>query len=228
MTSKLKRFLPFTLIAAVASVTLTAGTVLYRAKQAKAPRGGGLAEITGAKPGAKAPHIRGETKAKVTVEEFADFQCPPCAGVAAILQKLERDYQGRLRVVFRHFPLQNHQNARPAALAAEAAARQGKFWEMHDLLYENQTAWSKATEIRPLLNGYAAILGLDMTRFSADFELSETGARISADQERAASLGVTQTPTLFINNQLLPVSALSADGIRDAIEKALAPPSTTP
>jgi len=156
------------------------------------------------------------------IEEFADLQCPPCGELATILHRLEQDYRGKLAVTFRHYPLQTHQHARRAALAAEAAGLQGKFWEMHDLLYKNQSAWSNATEVQPLLAGYAGSLGLDQTKFASDLEKPESRARIAADQERAASLGVKQTPTLFINSELVPVSSFTMEGLRARIDAALA------
>lgn len=219
----MKRYLPFAIIALVAATTLGAGTWFYRTTQARVAAAAEKVSATapGAKAGAKLAHIRGEAKAQLTIEEFADFQCPPCAALSGIMHQLEEEYRGRLRIVFRHFPLRNHQHARPAALAAEAAAFQGKFWEMHDLLYKNQTEWSKAAEIRPVLIGYAASLGLDPTKFNADMDDPRTAARITADQERAASLGVKQTPTVFLNNQFIPVPQLSANGLRAAIDGAL-------
>lgn len=223
----MKRYLPFAIIAAAGLATVIGGTLLYRAKSNSTPLVP-PAEIAAAAPAAAPLHIRGDARAAVTIEEFADFQCPPCANVSVLLHKLEQDYRGRVRVIFRHYPLRNHQHARPAAYAAEAAALQGKFWEMHDLLYKNQAAWSTAADVRPLFVGYATTLGLDPNRFSADFSNPALEARVAADQERAAALGVTQTPTLFVNQEVLSPKSFSLEGIRAAIEKALAPPPVTP
>lgn len=223
----MKRYLPFLIIFIVGAGAVTSGTLLYRAKRtqlaAAAPPQITLAPTspTADTTGATPPHVRGQADATVTIEEFADFQCPPCAALAHNLHKFEQDLGGRLRIIFRHYPLQNHQNARPAALAAEAAALQGKFWEMHDLLYQSQPAWAKATEIRPLLNEYAGKLGLDLTRFAADMDNPETKARIAADQARATSLGVKQTPTMFLNNEVVPVASLNPQALRGLIEAAL-------
>src|SRR5205814_4081468 len=98
--------------------------------------------------GAESGHVRGRSDAPVTIIEFGDFQCPPCANLSEPINQLERDYRSRLRIVFRHFPLPNHQHAREAALASEAASLQGRFWEMHDLLYREQSVWSKAQDVR--------------------------------------------------------------------------------
>jgi len=220
----MKRYLPFLIIALVAAATAGSGVMTYRAKVAAIAES--EAKATASAPGAKGampPRTRGQKMAAVTIEEFADFQCPPCASLSTIIQTLEQDYHGKVRVIFRHYPLPNHQHARPAAYAAEAAAMQGKFWEFHDLLYKTQSVWSKATEIRPLLTGYAATLGLDVNKFSADLDKPETSARINADQERAAALGVKQTPTLFVNNQVVPVASFNAEGLRAVIKAALEP-----
>src|SRR5213075_860669 len=100
------------------------------------------------------------------------------------------DYRPRLRVIFRHFPLPNHAHAREAAFAAEAAGLQGKFWEMHDLLYREQAQWSKATDAQPLWNAYAGILGLNVDRFKQDMNSETVKERVAADQKHGASLGV--------------------------------------
>ena len=175
---------------------------------------------------AEGPHIRGEAKAPVTLEEFADFQCPPCAALSEIIKKLEEDFRGRLRVVFHHYPLTNHQHARAAAAAAEAAGRQGKFWEMHDLLYKNQSAWSKAVEIRPVLTGYGAALGLDVKKFTGDLDRPEISQRVTADQQRGDAIGVKQTPTIFINGEMVPVSSFTEPGLSALVEQALQPKAT--
>ena len=107
-------------------------------------------------------HVRGNPGAPVTLEEFGDFQCPPCGQFAGFAEELLKEYDSRLRVVFRNFPLPGHEHAREAAIAAEAAGFQGKFWEMHDTLYKEQTAWSKAPNTRELFESYAGTLGLNM------------------------------------------------------------------
>ena len=136
----MKRYLPFLIVAVVALVTFGAGLMLYRAKV--------LPEPTGAKDSeTSALHMRGNAKAPITLEEFGDFECPPCAIMSPAIHQLEKDYGAKLRVIFRHFPLAMHKHAREAAIASEAAHLQGKFWEMHDLLYKEQAAWSKAADV---------------------------------------------------------------------------------
>ena len=219
----MKRYLPFLIIALVGIGTLSAGIWLFRDKQTRVAAAEATVATTAPapKPDAKRAHTRGDEKAPVTIEEFADFQCPPCGGLAPVMKKLEEDFHGRVRVIFRHYPLPNHQHAQLAGTVAEAAGFQGRFWEMHDMLYKNQLAWHVAADARPLFNSYAQALGLDMARFAQDIGSPEAAARITADKERAALLGVKQTPTLFVNDELVPVKSLSPDGIRGLIEQAL-------
>ena len=216
----MKRYLPFIIIAAVALTAVGAGTALYRSKQQRLETASALnvANPAGAKAGAKPPHVRGSTKATITIEEFADFQCPPCSGISGVVKELEKKNPDKLRIVFRHFPLKNHQHAVPAAMAAEAAGLQGKFWEMHDQLFQGQNAWSKAQEVQSIFEGYASAIGLDLERFKKDMTDEKLRARIAADQDRAASLGVSRTPSLFINGEPVPVSAFSASGLQSAIQ----------
>src|SRR5205814_9783808 len=100
-------------------------------------------------------------------------------------------------IVFRHLPLNSHPHAREAALASEAAGLQGRFWEMHDLLYQEQKAWSESRDARSLFSAYAKRLGLNIDRFNKDSESDEAKLRVRLDQEQSARLQVTSTPTLF-------------------------------
>jgi protein-disulfide isomerase len=129
----LKRFVPFIIVAAVALTTIAVGTALYRANRPPPLTISKEKRVTDEKT--ESMHIRGPADATVTLEEFGDFQCPPCGALSEPLNELERDYKAKMRFVFHQFPLVNHANAKPAAYAAEAAGLQGRFWEMHDLLY---------------------------------------------------------------------------------------------
>ncbi|HZE13887.1 MAG TPA: thioredoxin domain-containing protein [Chthoniobacterales bacterium] len=209
----MKRYLPFLIVAAVALTTFAGGFALYRYKKLAAP--------TATSGVAGGIHVRGKADAAVTIEEFGDFQCPPCGGMAAALHKLGDEYGARLRLIFHHFPLAMHAHAREAAIAAEAAHEQGKFWEMHDVLYKEQALWSKAPDVPALLNGYAGSIGLDVERFKKDLLNPEVAARVDADQKLGASRGVTSTPTLFINNVVLPAAEINPAGVHKAVETAL-------
>jgi NhaA family Na+:H+ antiporter len=210
----MKRYLPYVIVAVVALATFGTGFALYRAKLAALP-----AEAKGGP--ASGVHVRGKAGAPVTIEEFGDFQCPPCSTMSTVLAKLEEEYGVRLRVIFHHFPLAIHAHAREAALTAEAAGRQGRFWEMHDLLYKEQTAWSKAPDVPSLFQSYAGTIKLDLDRFKKDLADPEVAVRVDADQKLGASRGVTSTPTLFVNDVLVPVTDLNPAGLHKVIEAGL-------
>jgi len=216
----MKRYLPFAIVALVALATIGSGAMLYRAKR---PHVSAIPEdkTLSAKNDAESPHIRGNPDAPVTLEEYGDFQCPPCGMVAAFLGQLEKEYDLRLRVVFRNFPLQMHQHAREAAIAAEAAGLQGRFWEMHDVLYREQDTWSKAPNVRELFESYAGTIGLDLDKFKKDMDGEQAKARVDADRQRGESLGIQITPTLFINNQPVDQKDRNPEGIRTEINAAL-------
>jgi protein-disulfide isomerase len=222
----MKRYLPFVIVAAVALATVGSGALLYRAKR---PHVLSIPEdqTLSAKSGPESPHIRGNPDAPVTLEEYGDFQCPPCGMFAAFLGQLEKEYESRLRVVFRNFPLAMHEHAREAALAAEAAVLQGHFWEMHDVLYREQDTWSKAPNVRELFESYAGTIGLDLNKFKDDMDSEQAKARVDADRQRGESLGIQTTPTLFINNQPLETKDKNPEGIRAEINAALVKKSQT-
>ena len=167
-------------------------------------------------------HIRGNPNAPVTMEEFGDFQCPPCGHFAGFAEELLKQYDSRLRIVFRNFPLQGHEHAREAALAAEAAGLQGHFWDMYDVLYREQAAWSKAPNARELFESYAGTIGLNVDQFKKDMDGEQAKARVDSDQARAESLGINVTPTLYINGQPVDPKDKNPEGVRAAINAALA------
>jgi formate-nitrite transporter family protein len=215
----MKRYLPFIIVAVVALATIGSGAMLYRAKR---PQVLSIPENkTLGKSDAEPAHIRGNPDAPVTLEEYGDFQCPPCGMFAAFLGQLEKEYDSRLCVVFRNFPLSVHEHAREAALAAEAAGLQGRFWQMHDVLYREQETWSKAPNVRELFESYAGTIGLDLDRFRKDMDGEKAKARVDADRQRGESLGIQVTPTLFINNQPLDPKDKNPEGIRAEINAAL-------
>ena len=216
----MKRYLPLVIIGAVALATLGSAAMLYRAK--RLPAFAVTENQDRAGTAATEPmHVLGRLSALVTIEEFGDFQCPPCGMLSEPINQLERDYQSRLCVIFRQFPLRMHEHAQEAALASEAAGVQGRFWQMHDVLYREQSVWSKAADVRPLFNSYAAMLGLNVDRFSKDMESDAVKRRVAADQEQGERLGVTVTPTIFLNNRALPAAAADPAALRAAVEAAM-------
>ena len=216
----MKRYLPFVIVAVVALATFGSGAILYRAKR---PQLKNIPESQrlSAKSGAESVHIRGNPDAPVTLEEFGDFQCPPCGQFAGFVEELLKEYDSRLRVIFRNFPLSAHEHAREAALAAEAAGFQGKFWEMYDTLYREQAVWSKAPNARELFESYAGTIGVNLDQFKKDVDSDKARQRVDSDQALADSLGIKVTPTLFINNRPVDPKDKNPEGIRAEINAAL-------
>jgi protein-disulfide isomerase len=148
----------------------------------------------------------------VTVVEFSDFQCPFCSRAVGTLKEVEQAHPAEVQVVFKHLPLPFHPNAVPAALAAEAAREQGKFWEMHDKLFANGQSLSG-----PLYEGLAKELGLDMGRFHAAMAAPSTRKRVEEDIAIASAAGVTGTPTFVVNGEVV----VGAGGLPDAVSRHL-------
>ena len=141
-------------------------------------------------------HVQGPATASVTLVEYGDYECPYCRAALAIVEELQRVLPDDLRFVFRHFPLDNlHPHARRAAEAAEAAASQGKFFEMHAALFEHQTALEDEDLLR-----YAAELGLDTARFSAELHADTHADRVREDFRDGVRSGVRGTPTFYLDN----------------------------
>lgn len=156
---------------------------------------------------------RGDASAPVTIVEFTDFQCPACAAMHPVLDEVLTSYGNKVRLVVRDFPLNQHENARKAAEAANAANAQGKFFEYIALLFKNQ----KALDV-PSLKKYASDLGLDRARFDAALDRGLYAAEVKKDVSDGELYGVGSTPTIFVNGVQLRV--LSAEGLREAIDRA--------
>ena len=149
-------------------------------------------------------HVRGAQDGKVTLVEFGDFQCPACGAYEPLVRQVTKDNPTTLKVVFRHFPLTAiHPNALLAAKAAEAAGLQGKFWEMHDMLYDNQKSWASGLNARDFFMTYAQTIGLDVNKFSTDLTSSQVESKILAEYQEGVKLGVQGTPTFFLNGKML-------------------------
>jgi protein-disulfide isomerase len=141
---------------------------------------------------------KGKADAKLAIVEFSDFQCPFCRRVNPTLAQIEKEYGDQVRIVFKHLPLEMHAKAPAAHAAAEAAHQQGKFWEMHDLIFSNQEAMSPEKYVE-----YAKQLNLDVTRFERDVASAQVKSRIDADSQEAERLGVSGTPAFFVNGRFL-------------------------
>jgi protein-disulfide isomerase len=225
----MKRILPIVIILAVLGIALGAGWYLTRPGAVSTQTVPVVASASPAatpsgpvEPGADPPHTIGPPTAPVTLEEFGDFECPPCALLHPVLKTMEQEFGNRVRVIFREFPLvPTHAHALAAARAAEAAGLQGKFWEMHDLLYETQRAWKDAFDVRPIFEGYATRIGLDLERFRRDSIGEIAERRIFLDGKRAHSLGVKGTPTVFLNGREVPYETLAPERLRILINVEL-------
>jgi protein-disulfide isomerase len=238
----MKRYLPLIIIVGVLSVALGAGVTLYRSsKQTGSANTQPFAQqstptpiasqtstppnqlaINQEGPTSSGPiHERGGPDAKVVLEEYGDYQCPPCGLLFHDLKTIEKEYGTQIRFVFRHFPLQGHVHAQTAAHAAEAAGLQGHFWEMHDMIYQNQLSWSPATDARTVFIQYARDLNLDVARFTRDMDSPQVAARVNSDYQRGVSLGVNGTPTVYINGRQVNPNVVTLDGLRSALNYML-------
>jgi protein-disulfide isomerase len=161
----------------------------------------------------------GAADAEVTIVEFLDPECESCRAAFPFVKQILQDYEGRVRLVVRYFPL--HNNSVLAAAATEAAGAQGMYWEMQEMLFTRQSEWGEQrTPQTDLFISYATELGLNIEQFTADLQNPDYLARIERDQADGEALGVTGTPTFFINGRR--VEELSADAIIAMIEEELA------
>jgi protein-disulfide isomerase len=156
-------------------------------------------------------HTRGNPQALVTLVLYGDFQCPACKEEAEVIARSWGQIGDRVQLAFRHYPLDTHRHAFLAARYAEAAARQGRFWELHNMLYADQALWSSTENAAQVIESMAAQLGLDMAQLRTDAELPEVREKIVADQRGGTRAGVRATPSLFINGRLVNNPRSSAE-----------------
>lgn len=154
------------------------------------------------------------------VVEFLDFECPSCNLVFPTMEEMREQYEGDVTFAIRYFPLSSHQNAFPAALAAEAAAQQGQFEAMYQRLFETHTDWAGTEDAAATFRELAEELGLDMDAYDAAIVDAATGDRVQADYDAGVALGVQSTPTIFIDGEMLELT--NVDDIEAGIEAALA------
>jgi len=191
-----------------------------------AKSGGSNINVTGGKePRAidASDWVKGATStAKAILIEYSDFQCPACASYYPLIKSMTEKFGAELTFVYRYFPLsQIHINAKTAALAAEAAGRQGQFWEMHDLLFDRQLDWAERLDAKEMFVRYARELGLDETLFIADLAKPELKEKIAASYREGEAIGVNSTPTLFLNGRKLSPPPSSVAGFEQLITAAL-------
>ena len=176
-------------------VVLFGGLLFMSKREADAPsKNGDTATLS--------EHKSEEGSSGVTLIEYGDFQCPACGQYYPVIKQLKEQYKGRVTFQFRHFPLAEiHQNGLISSRAAEAAAMQGKFWEMHDKLYEGQQAWSTSTNPSPIFEQYAESIGLDVNKFREDAKGEQTNDIVRSDRAEAKKQGYQSTPTFVLNGQ---------------------------
>jgi protein-disulfide isomerase len=170
-------------------------------------------------------HIFGKVGSKVTLIEFGDFQCPPCGNIYPVIKSISEQYTNQLQFVFRNFPIPDlHPNATAAAASAEAAGLQGKYWEMHNKLYEAQNDWSSlsATDRTGFFDNLAKGLGLDMKKVDADMAATDVTSKINYDLALGNKLTVDATPTFILDGKKLDSSAYSTESaFKDTINADL-------
>lgn len=146
--------------------------------------------------------VKGNPKAAVVVVEYLDFECEVCGSYYPGIKRLAEEFKDRVAFVTRYFPLPGHKNSLTAALAAEAAGRQGKFWEMHDTLFQNQETWGEKPAPTPeIFEAYAQKLGLNMEQFKRDVSSPAVKERVERDRAAGQRFGVQSTPTFFLNGE---------------------------
>lgn len=165
--------------------------------------------------------VKGSRTASAVLVEYSDFQCPACGAYYPLVKRVAEEYGDKLAIVYRNFPLTTiHKNALRGAYAAEAAGQQGKFWEMHDRLFENQKEWSEGENPQKFFDAYATALNLDMDRFRKDMDSRSVKDKVSADAASAEKYEVNGTPTFFLNGKKLD-SVRSFDDFKTVIDEAL-------
>lgn len=203
------------IIAAI--IVIFGGIILFNGKDAKAP----TSSNSNAKP---TEHIIGEGQSGVTFTEYADYQCPYCAQFYPVVKEVVEKYKDQIHFQYRNLPLlQVHKNAMAAARAAEAANIQGKFWEMHDLLYENQSVWAQSGDASKLFEQYAQQLGLNVSKFKQDASSSKVNDIINADIAAFNKTGNdVSTPTFFIDGKKVQPTGLTVEDFAKLLDPAIA------
>jgi len=165
--------------------------------------------------------VKGNKEAKVVLIEYSDLQCPACAFYYPILKKLSEELGDKLAIVYRHFPLISiHPNAKPAASAAEAAGKQGKFWEMHDLIFSNQDEWKDKRNVDEIFADYAQRLNLNIDQFKTDFNSKEIREKVDGAYRHAIKLGLNSTPTFFLNGRKI-TNPRNYEDFKNLIQQAI-------
>lgn len=170
----------------------------------------------------KEDHIKGNPLATAVLIEYSDMQCPACRAYYPVVKRVAEELGTKVQVVYRHYPLERiHKNARLAATAAEAAGKQGTFWEMHDMLFDNQEKWSESSDAKKLISGYAATLKLSLEQFEKDLSDDAIKKKIDSDLDGGTAAGVQGTPTFYLNGKKLESTPPNYEQFKKQIEESL-------
>jgi len=164
--------------------------------------------------------VAGNKDAGVVLVEYSDFQCPACGAYHPIVKQLVEEMGNDFAFIYRHFPLQQHKHAKLAAYAAEAAGNQGKFWEMHAMIFEHQRDWSDVSDARDTFFEYAKSLGLDLVRFEKDINSDEIANKVSKSYSTGMKLRISGTPTFFLNGKKMEAPR-SYDEFKQTVQNEL-------
>jgi protein-disulfide isomerase len=165
-------------------------------------------------------YLPSSASAVVTIVEFGDYECPACGTYNPFIKQLLTNFAGKINYVFRNYAISYHANALSSSYAAEAAGLQGKYWEMHDILYSNQSEWSNLEDPMSVFVGYAKDLGLDIDKFTNDMNSSNIKDKVQNDINDGNAVGITATPTFFVNGKKISLTG-SYDQLKSIVESEL-------
>ncbi len=237
--------LPFIIIGVVLLAALVGGWIFYQnstAQPTKTVTANNNKTVPGKTPGKSAkevyesgvtganpPNMLGSPTATVTVEEFADYQCPTCGTQHPKMKELTGKYGNKIKFIYRSFPLtQIHKNAYDSAVAAEAAGLQGKFWAMQEQLFTNRTEWENSNDAKKIFDGYAQKLGMDVAKFQNDMLGLPAKSRVDEDMKRGRSININGTPTIYINGVQLTPDQMEVASMSQIIDADLQKSSEQP
>lgn len=221
MSDKSKKIMIWAVVVVV--VIVTAVLIVLGIMQPAASQGSSGFATTTAPAITSADHIQGDPTSTVSLIEYGDFQCPACGEYYSIVEQVLSNYGSKISFVFRNFPLPQHADAPAAAEAAEAAGLQGKYWQMYDLLYQNQNTWSNASPgdvVSQFFDGYAKSLGLNVDKFNADMTSAKVADKIAGDVKGGDAASIDHTPTFFVNLQQIP-NPSTYDQFKSILDQAL-------
>ena len=202
------------------------GVFYFTKDSAEAPANGANNSSSSSSEGSN--NTIGDNTKKVVLLEYGDFQCPACGAYHPIVKQVIEKYNKDILFQFKNFPLQQiHPNARAAARAAEAAGKQDKYWEMHDLLYEQQQTWEQSTAVNSIFESYAKQLNLDVAKFKTDFASETVNDVINADFSAGTKAGVNSTPTFFLQGKKLEEPPQDLEGFSKIIDQAIKEANTS-